>query len=190
MPGVVNISAAALQNKCIAWANTPAGKKRVKAVIEEARKGGRKLVLPNELMTEQKARSMARILIGMIRASLPESIASVGSTLSIASITDTGDGFKVEISFDHAALHRDSLTRTDGGPTYGGIDNIVALFNNGYNTGGKTVTGEWQTHGNVVVESVPVRPSLRFMNDAVSQFNSKYGSKYNVTATLSGEYTR
>ena len=81
-----------------------------------------------------------------------------------------------------------------------GIDNIVALFNNGHEKKSKSVFGFWHHSGStddssgiwndwVLVRSKNDREPLRFMNDAVNDFNTKYSAKYSVVATLGPDYT-
>ena len=78
-------------------------------------------------------------------------------------------------------LHRDSLQPDK----YGGIDNIVALLNNGYTAGG-TVFGKW--HG-VDIYSLRQRSGSGFIQNAVRQFMDRYASEYNIIdIEISGEY--
>lgn len=77
-------------------------------------------------------------------------------------------------------LSRQSL---DPGSYYG-IDNIVALFNNGYSAR-DYVFGEW--HGRETASMIQ-RPGLHFLETAVDDFNSSYGTKINATARLIGDY--
>lgn len=67
---------------------------------------------------------------------------------------------------------------------YGGIDDMAALFDKGYDAGG-TVIGEW--HG-VVIESLQHRPALHFVQNGVDTFNSSYGASYNAQAETSGRF--
>lgn len=67
---------------------------------------------------------------------------------------------------------------------YGGVNNIVALFNNGY-TASHHVYGSW--HGNRVRSRLS-RPGLHFMQAAVADFNGGHGAANNIVARLSDEY--
>ena len=67
---------------------------------------------------------------------------------------------------------------------YGGINNMAALFNNGYQAG-DYVTGLW--HGKNV-RSLEYRPASDFVEQGVSNFNGNYGSDYNAYAEVSGEF--
>ena len=102
---------------------------------------------------------MASDLIKCIQAAIPEQIANAGTTLHVVSIKVTDDGYAIEISFDRDALHRESLewVDADGSPTgmsSGGIQNIVALFNNGYGPISKSFYGAWNTHGGNIVKTM------------------------------------
>lgn len=78
---------------------------------------------------------------------------------------------------------------------YSGINNIVAIFNNGYDAGnvvyGKPeveIEGQLSIDGFFYTKSKQHRDGLGFMQSAVAEFNAKCGGKYNVTAVLGGPY--
>ena len=176
MAGQVLISADALWNKA---QSTPQFKQQIKEMKKTA------LADVDKLANE---------LISMIKANLPESIASTGATLSVVSkdIDDNGNAMVI-IDFDKGALFRESLEWVDrdgtpNGKSSGGVQNIVALFNNGYGPISRPMFGAWNTHGGVIVDATPTRPALHFMQDAVRMFNTKYGARYSVTATVGSEY--
>lgn len=78
-------------------------------------------------------------------------------------------------------LHRESLYPKG----YSGIDNIVALLNNGY-AAKDTVYGQWK--GNSIV-SLQQRSGSGFIQNAVRQFLDRYASEYNIIdIEISGEY--
>lgn len=83
---------------------------------------------------------------------------------------------------------------------YGGVSDIVAIFNNGYEANA-SVYGHWANHeqtmrtsagkirdGSAFVKSRPQREGLGFMQSAVAEFNATCGGKYNVFAVLGGPY--
>lgn len=87
-----------------------------------------------------------------------------------------GDKVYVDIMFTDDR-HRDSLD-----PSYEGIDNIIALLNNGYNANG-AVFGDWIDHNNVEHEdtwSVRRRGGAHFIEQAVTDFWGNYATDYNV----------
>ena len=79
--------------------------------------------------------------------------------------------------------HRDSLMPE----RYGGVDNIIALINNGYSENeniGK-VSGTWHS---IRIHGLTERTGLHFMQEAVDTFNARYQDKYNVTAIVGDAY--
>lgn len=196
------INEADIMGRLQAYAKTAAGKKRMKECIENAQNTGKPLASGTVVIGKTKMTEMANAFADMIRRRLPESISEVGNTLSVSEPTKNPDGsYEVVLCFDHNALHRDSLESDFG---YDGIDNIVALFNNGYHAR-NYVYGWWNNHkpsGESVyrsgigegdyawVRSKKEREALQFMQDATSEFNSTYGTKYNVTVQLGIDYTK
>lgn len=195
------ISESAIMGKLQAYANSTTGKKRMKEVIESAQRTGRPLASGEMVVSVKQMTDMANALADMIRRRLPESIADVGSTLVSTVPVKRPDGsYEVVLKFDLSALHRDSLDNDLG---YDGISNIVALFNNGYHAK-NYVYGWWEGHrptGESVFRSGPLqgdyawvrsekeREALQFMQDAVAEFNTVYGSKYGVVVGLGSDYT-
>ena len=102
-------------------------------------------------------------------------IAAIGDVSSTGAVEVSDGRFEVDVSID--AQHRPSLDPS----RYGGIDDMAALFNNGYSTGGKRVRGMW--HGNMIW-SRPERPATFFVQQGVDHFNSAYGGQYNATAEI------
>lgn len=100
-------------------------------------------------------------------------------------------------------LRRESLDDGINGYTGEGIDNIVALFNNGYHAS-DYVYGWWDGHqatastlfrsGSDIkanyawVRSQKDREGLHFIQQAVDDFNGNYGAEYHVTATAGDVY--
>lgn len=195
------ISESAIMGKLQAYANTSVGKKRMKDCIQNARDTGKPLASGEEVVGKKQMLEMANALAGMIRKRLPASIAKVGETLTVSNPVRRPDGsYEVILRFDSSALHRDSLGNDLG---YDGIDNIVALFNNGYHAK-NYVYGWWNGHrptGDSVyrsgttgdyawVRSEKEREALQFMQDAEDEFNATYASKYGVVVQLGSDYTR
>ena len=190
-------------SKLQAYANTAVGKKRMKDCIQSARDSGKPLASGEEVVGKKQMLEMANALAEMIRKRLPSSIADVGETLSVGTPTKRADGsYEVVLRFDSNALHRDSLENDDLG--YDGIDNIVALFNNGYHAK-NYVYGWWNGHrptGEAIgrsmtasedyawVRSKKEREALLFMQDAEAEFNSVYASKYGVVVQLGSDYVK
>jgi len=187
--------------KLQAYANTSAGKKRMKDCLQSARDSGKPLASGEKVVGKKQMLEMANALAEMIRKRLPASISDVGETLAVGTPVRHPDGsYEVVLSFDASALHRDSLENDLG---YNGIDNIVALFNNGYHAQ-NYVYGWWNGHrpsGESVyrsgttseyawVRSEKEREALQFMQDAEAEFNTVYASKYGVVVQLGSDYTK
>lgn len=195
------ISESAIMGKLQAYANTTVGKRRMKACIENAQSTGKQLASGDKVVSVKQMTEMANALAEMIRRRLPESIADVGNTLvSTAPVKHPDGSYEVVLRFDPSALHRDSLDNDLG---YDGINNIVALFNNGYHAK-NYVYGWWDGHrptgdslfrsGQVQgdyawVRSEKEREALQFMQDAAEEFNTVYGSKYGIIVELGSDYT-
>ena len=97
-----------------------------------------------------------------------------------------GEGlYKVSIVFDKKQLRRESLTGEDfWGSEYKtgeGIDNILALFNNGMDIEyGKPVPyGKWETHG-IYVRATTHRDALQFMQKALQEYMNEYRKTFNI----------
>lgn len=167
---MAQINMASVTSKVNAWANSSSGKTAINAVaIKMAMSGGGK-VSPGEV-----AAAFISVMQGFIPAELS------GISMVNSGITQGDETFT--LTFDFVGnMARPSL-RPD---MYGGINNIVALLNNGYAASGP-VFGQW--HGTDIKSKV-VRPGTHFVQNAVSAFIGQYGGKYSIlSATVSGEYT-
>lgn len=89
-------------------------------------------------------------------------------------------------------LYRDSFRESPNGSsrTGDGIDNIVAMFNNGVGAKG-AVHGYWDDHGDNMYWSRMIRPSLRFVQEAAKNVVEMYKRRgYSISIEISGEYGR
>lgn len=191
MSATVNMGS--IMGKLRAWESSPKGQKALQDKlhayiirnVEKTQAGSR-------VLTRHKMIELADILVKAVRnnassASLPPSVASHFSSLKRGPVTEKADGsFEVEINF------MDDMSRESLQPySYGGVRNIVAIFNNGYPHNGQSpeaiasVTGEW--HGKQT-SALGSRPGLYFMQRAVNEFNSLYGEQYNIYAELDAVY--
>ena len=161
-----------LSSKLNAWIKSPQGQARLQSKLEEYNRNGVKETAAGD--------SVMKHIDGM----------------SSSGIIQTGDGFEIPLYFE-GDLHRDSLENDLG---YSGIDNIVALFNNGYHAQ-NYVYGWWDNHspsGEAVgrslynddyawVRSKKERDALKFIQQAINDFNGNYGSEYNITAVIAAD---
>lgn len=86
----------------------------------------------------------------------------------------------ITYSFVPEEIYRPSLER--GFKTSDGIDNIVSLFDTGYDT--VQVRGRWVGHGKKQILSTPFRDELAFVQEAVDNFNNRFGGKYQCKAKI------
>ena len=194
------ISESSIMKRLQSYANTSAGQKRMKSYIAYVQDSGKKLASGEVVVGVRQMSEMANDLADMIRRRLPASISDIGNSIRVSPPIKTSDGgYQVVLRFDPALLRRDSLENDLG---YDGIDNIVALFNNGYHAR-NYVYGWWNGHrptgeslyrsGTVFgdyawVRSEKEREALEFMQDAVSEFYAKYGRKCSVVVELGSDY--
>ena len=193
------------------FAKSEEGQRRMNAVLKDYRAAGIEQTGAGGRIISAKdmadaAQAMIRILTDhAARSGLPTSVMEhfrlLGSTPPRKLRGDArsgGEDYVVYIRFG-GDLHRESLLPEE----YDGIDNIVALFNNGYSAN-NYVYGWWDGHApsggavgelrnagwtdSVYTRSRKERPALNFIQQAVAEFNATYGAEYSVTATASDEY--
>ena len=207
---MLNLNEAAILAKLEAINNTDKIKRKKEKVLKQHQRDDEPFANGEYVIGPKAAARLADALVQLIKMRLPESIREVGNSITCGKPYKSGDGYHVAIHFDKNAIYRDSLENDDpyfseyNGFTGEGIENIVALFNNGYNAGGN-VYGWWQghrptgeafarsTHGSEDyswVKSVKSRDPMHFMQDAVEEFNTMFKDKYGgVQVMLGSDYT-
>lgn len=209
----MNINMSSVMGKVRAFSESSNGKQRMKACIEKYGKEGRAMTAAGDrLLTDDMMWEAAAKMITVLRATakdfdLPESVMKHFDSLDCSSPIRMPDGSSVVyIYFDDKfddSLHRDSLENGENGYTGDGINNIIALFNNGAHAS-KFVYGWWNGHepeGESIyrsggdlhtkyawVRSKKDREPMRFMQQAVIDFNGNYGHEYGVTAVVGDDY--
>lgn len=184
----MNINIASVMDKVSTYAKSPAGKARMKKCIKQYYdKGITETAAGDKLFDEQNVWEAASRFIEILKQTaqgcdLPESVMEHINGLHSGSITKTKGGYEVPLFFS-GDMHRDSLQPDK----YEGVDNIITIFNNGYHAGGY-VYGVWKGHGPDRIRSKKDRDALRFIQQAIMDFNNNYGSKYNVTAVAGDAY--
>ncbi len=201
---MANINMSSIMNKVKAYASSKEGKERTRAVLKKYREEGRLTTDGGgEVLTKATMSRLAQELINILKTTansydLPNSVMAHFDSLT-ATFEDLGnDKFACYIYFADD-LSRESLeTDYNQGD---GINNIIALFNNGYVASapkygwwnGHSPTGEslnramTGTESYAYVQSKQARPSLRFMQAAIEDFYSHYKSKYAMTVTLNDD---
>ena len=158
----------------------------------------------SELANDKTFAEMTAAMAGFIEAraakdGVPDSVLRNIRSLRFFQSKLTGDNrwHEVKMFFD-SDYSRPSLYE-DG---YDGIDNIIALFNNGY-VARQSVYGAWDGHkptGESIFHSYTAensphipskigRPTLEFMQKAVHDFNAEYGEKYKIKVVLGDVYS-
>lgn len=178
------INEVAIQNKVRAYGKTTAGRKLTEQVIRTMMETGVSLCkitgnVIDEAQMMEAANKMKSIL-SQYATGLPPSVQAIVDNISIGSLRNIGSGqYQIDLSF------QGSFTRPSLVPSkYGYVDNIVALFNNGYYA--RDVV--WVKHFGVSIGSRQERVGLHFVNRAVDTFNSTCGAQYNAKAEASWEY--
>lgn len=196
-----------LESKLSAYFKSDACKKKIGKKIDEYHKSGAlttksgQSLEPDVRMAKASAKFMELLYRNALACDLPASVIKHIADMSSVTPIRTKDGFELPIYFA-GDLHRQSLENEWS--DYDGIDNIVALFNNGYEAGNYTY-GWWNNHspsGEAIgrattgtedfawVRSKKYREPLHFIQQTISDFNGNYGSDYDVTAVSADIYTR
>lgn len=116
--------------------------------------------------------------ISVLQSEIQSSGLSAGAMAAISQIdhgsaAPLGDGkYMIHIYFSGDSS-RPSLDTAQ----YGGIDDIVLLFNNGVDHTMRPVHGMWHGHE---TWSRTVIPGAKFIESAIQNFMSNYASEYNV----------
>ena len=184
------INWASVNAKLAAWERSNKGQRKLQQTVKNYAYRNKEVTdAGSRLLTMNKIRELANILVAKVTrhaSGLPSSIAQDVSTLQCGRVSRTANGFSVELNFT------DDLSRQSLVPSrYGGISNIIALFNNGYpEDGGRVdaishVEGYW--HGEYI-HARGEREGLHFLQAAVDEFNAEYGAQYDLTVQLDAQY--
>lgn len=159
--------------------------KYVRTGVAKTQAGSR--VLTQRAMADYGNKLIQAIRDTALSCNLPASVADHFSSLKRGKTIVLPDGsYVMEISFT------DDLTRPSLQPAgYEGVNNIIAIFNNGYPDDSSrasaiaSISGWW--HGQYT-HALGMRQGLHFMQDAVNDFNQTYGSKFGIYATVGEIY--
>lgn len=209
---MAGISLAAINKYLDDYAKSEEGKKRMGKVIADYRKHGvDKTAAGDEVADIETMKKVAEDFISILSmkaesyrgqgdGAMPYSVVRHFNSLTCKEPVLQSDGsYSIDIVFQDD-LSRESLDR--GYDTSGGIENIVALFNNGVKYQ-YHVYGWWDGHEPIGAEAIyrsgpnaksafvrskKDRPGLHFIQEAVDEFEAKYKEKYDATATPNGIY--
>lgn len=180
-------------DKVYAWERSDKGQKKIQDTVNKyVRNNIKKTQAGKRVVTERDMKEAARKLVETIRKTaqgcgLPASVAAHFDSLKVGKLQRQADGsYIIEINFT------DDLTRESLEPSrYGGVRNIIAIFNNGYpSDSGRSeaishVSGWW--HGEYTT-ALGFRQGLFFMQDAVNDFNLNYGMLLGMYAEVGAVY--
>lgn len=205
----MNINMGSIMSKVSSYTKSAEGRDRMKAYIGQCRSQGRSETFAGStIITKDEMVNASRKMIQLIQeagraAELPESVMNHLYGLEVSPITYRKDGSAVMYIYFSGDLYRESLEDGDNGHTGDGIDNIVALFNNGAHAS-NFAYGWWNGHnptgaslafaggdlkpGYAWVRSKKDREALHFIQNAVANFNENWGGLYNATAIAGEDY--
>lgn len=202
---MTNINMASIMAKVQSFATSKAGKQKTSAIIKKYRDSGKdKTDGGSEVLTKARMIELADELINILKTTaesfdLPESVMAHFKNLDYIFRDDGNDNFACLIYFADD-LSRESLETDESQGD--GIDNIIALFNNGY-VASAPKYGWWNGHmpkrealarsvtgcePYAYVRSVEARPSLHFMQSAINDFYNTYAKKYDINVILNTDY--
>ena len=186
---MASINISSIMNKVGAYSRSVNGKLRMQDCIKKYSESGKsKTEAGDKIISDKDMYEAAAKMIQVLRSTaqsyaLPASVMSHFDSLDASASFKMPDGSATIFIYFGGELHRDSLAPQD----YSGIDNVVALINNGYgdHPNMAKVWGEW--HG-MRIHGLTQRTGLHFIQQAVQNFNGNYGSDYNVTAVAGDNY--
>lgn len=184
-----------IMQKVRAYINSSAGKNRSEKYIYECRVKDKKITeAGSRVITFRDMCIAADSLIEMIydaasKRAVPSSVLNHIGSLKYLGPYEVGNKstdkvyYKIEFYFEDD-LSRPSLYKEK----YDGIDNIVALINNGYSAR-DYVYGIWSGHENLGrIRSRIERDGSHFIQIAINDFNRLLGAFYKAEATEGAEY--
>lgn len=202
-----NVNLGSISGKIKKYCDTTPGKAKVKSQLTDRR--GVNLVkydgrmIPANEFAYMIAEDFYDELVDLGWEALPlPSQQSVRDNIANTTVTETpscigeyGDMYFWSVGLtiggtDKKFLYRNSFRRSPEGTarTGDGVDNIVALFNNGVNASAR-VYGYWDGHGEGKYASAQTRPSLEFIQEAARNVVNRYKRLgYIISIEISGEY--
>lgn len=193
-----SVNGASIDAKIKSWSSSAKGQSKMRATVKKyMREDKRRTEAGSEVLTKALMYELGRELVSMITqrasaAGLPSSVQSNVDSLECGSVKMFPDGsMSCELAFT-GDLTRPSLQpqwRYQGEETisggYSGVRNIIAIFNNGYEGANPKLWGYW--HG-AIWHAKESREGERFINQAVEEFQAKYGARYNISVEIIGPY--
>ena len=168
-----DLNTASVVGKLEKWARSADGVRRLQQTVDQyIKKDVRKSQYGSKIVTIGMMNDIAQELCDMINMNAGSSglaatvMAHISSLTPIKASAGYGGSIKAGVSFRDADMSRPSIQPA----MYGSIDNIVALFEFGWEAGRHTF-GPW--HGEWIVSRIEHEP-LYFIHNAVEELESKY----------------
>ena len=191
MTPVVNIDS--VLDKVYEWEKSKQGSEKIQKVVNKYKRSNvKKTDAGSRVITNRDMKAASDKLVKTIKStargcSLPQSVLEHFDSLRAGRPQLQPDGsFLIEINFT------DDLSRESLEPhRYGGVQNIIAIFNNGYPLDESRaeaishVSGWW--HGKYT-NALGSRQGLYFIQDAVNDFNLNYGIPLGMVAEVGAIY--
>lgn len=194
----MNINISLIMGKTQQYVDSPYGHKKVAAARNIAlRKGSTfgTITGTGEAFGSSQMELAAIKLVDILIANLPDSIRdsfrsdwdSIGGWYT-QPYQSSDDCWEIDVIIPSSLLDRPSLTSyvEEGSKHYTGrgVDNIVALLNNGWSYPEERAPfGTWESKG-AEIYAKHERRGGHFMQQAVTDFNGNYGSDFSCTAKL------
>lgn len=183
----------AILDKLYAWERSNRGQKKIEDTVNRyIRQNINKTDAGSRVITQREMLQAATKLVQAIKraaqgCALPPSVIAHFDSLKVSRVQRQPDNsYLIEINFT------DDLSRESLQPErYGGVRNIIAIFNNGYPSDPSRseaisyVSGYW--HGKET-QALEYRPGLYFLQSAVNDFNLNYGLSLGMYAEVGIEY--
>lgn len=182
-----------IQKKLEDWERSEKAQKKIQSTIDRyIRTNKSRTDAGGHVITKAEIKNAATKLVTLIKSyargyNLPASVMAHFDSLTVTAATRSDDGsYTVEINFT------DDLSRESLQPDkYGGVDNIIAIFNNGYPADRSRSAAISYVHGwwhSRETQALEYRPGLYFLQDAVNDFNENYGMALGMYAELGTVY--
>ena len=174
---MTTVNMESILSKAKKYTNTPQFQDKVRKKVDSiilsngstGMSGGSKISIGGLRMAAEK-------FIEVLKNEISNSNIAISDVISLEYDTPKKVGinrYQIEIWFSND-LHRESLAPDK----YDGIDNVVALFNNGY-TAHNAVHGTW--HGQEIY-SLTNRAGIHFIDSAIRSYMANYASEYGVVS--------
>lgn len=185
--GSVNMSS--VKSKIYAFLDTKDGQGKMDDALQRLVRSGKSTshggsTVVTQAVAEKLLDDLRECIIASASsAGLPPSVMASVSAISSDGISLGSDGRYLGSLTIGGELFRVSLYPE----RYGGVSNVVALYNEGYDSPKSRYV--WGIiDGNKVRGRGHLDPA-HFMENGVAEFNSKYGAKYDAHASLTGDFS-